>query len=180
MDTMVAILAFIVAIVSSLLLVNLLKKTMSAPPKAFNISINLSALGKICEESEDGHIDFLVLPEGEYENIKKMIEGGEQLAQAKLNKQTLLKIAYSSMEGSKTIREIIPFHIKGSIEKNEALTEYELYIDAFCLLRNEERTFHTNGISAAWYQGQGINLGDHLAGLCRKAKGNKEDQKKQP
>ncbi|MDR0442722.1 MAG: hypothetical protein LBH44_04865 [Treponema sp.] len=147
----------------------------SAPGK----TIDLSALDKICEKIDDDKIDFWLMSKSDYENAKDEISESKKPPPALLKSSKPVKIEYTDHKGIKTVRGIIPFRINGYIDSyEEQFKEYEFYIDAFCLLRHQERSFHTNGISAAWIGGRKINLGDYLADLCRKTKEYEEAVKR--
>jgi hypothetical protein len=131
--------------------------------------ISLSAFDKICKKSEDGGVDFEPISKDDYDTIKALVDEGRPLTPDLLKRNPPVKILYVDTKEEKTIREIILYRIVGSIDQNKDGTkEYDFNIEAHCLLRNGERSFHTNGISAAWFQGREINLGDYLADLYHK------------
>jgi hypothetical protein len=155
----------------------LLKKLRSgsAPSKDLPVSkrsIDLSVFDKICKKDGDnGKIDFLSLSESDNSSIKDLLSQMEPLTPELLRRNPPITIAYSDTKDEKTTRDIIPYRVIGSVDYNDDGTkEYDFYIEAYCLLRNDERSFHTNGISAAWLQGKEINLGDYLAELYRQSK----------
>jgi hypothetical protein len=127
---------------------------------------------EICKnEGVDGKIDFQPLSEDDNnEIIKFLFSEKKPLTQELLKRNPPVRIVYLDHKDEKTIRDIIPFRIIGSVDVDEekGTKEYDFYIEAYCLLRNQERSFHTNGISAAWHQGRENNLGDYLAALYRK------------
>jgi hypothetical protein len=134
--------------------------------------IDLSMFDRICKKDGDnGKIDFWPLSEADNSLIKDTLSQLEPLSPELLKRIPPVKIAYVDSKDINTIREIIPFRVVGSVDHHkDGTNEYDFYIEAYCLLRNEERSFHANGISAAWYQGREINLGDYLADLYRKWK----------
>jgi hypothetical protein len=134
--------------------------------------IDLSVFDKICrKEGDNGKIDFWPLPESDNSLIKDMLSQLEPLTPELLKRIPSVKIAYLDSKDIETIRDIIPYRVVGSIDYHkDGPNEYDFYIEAYCLLRNEERSFHVNGISAAWHRGSEINLGDYLADLYRKSK----------
>ena len=142
------------------------------PPS--NTPIDLSALDKIYEKIEKRDIDFWLLTDSNYERIREKFDNGNPLTAAMIERNNPVKIAYTDNNGNKTTRDIIPYRMNGYISDEDGEKTYDFFIEAFCLLRNEERSFHTNGILAAWFQGQEINLGDYLAELCKKSKDYKE------
>jgi hypothetical protein len=139
---------------------------------ASNTPIDLSVFDKICEEEgDDGKIDFQPISEDDKIMISALFSRERPLTRDLIKRNPSFKIAYTDNKGEKTVRDIIPHRIVGYvIECKNGTKEYDFYLEAFCLLWNQERSFHTNGISAAWYQGREINLGDHLATLYRKTK----------
>jgi predicted DNA-binding transcriptional regulator YafY len=153
-------------------------KKRSVP--ASNTAIELSALDEICRSTEtDKNIDFFFLSDSEYKNICDTLGEEKILTLSILHRHHPIKIVYSDIKGHETVRDIIPYRINGYIAQNDDGTkDYDFFIEAFCLLRNEERSFHTNGITAAWNHGHEINLGDYLADLCRNTKEYKETVKK--
>jgi hypothetical protein len=134
--------------------------------------IDLSVFDKICvEDGDDGKIDFEPISEDDKIMISALFSKQRPLTPELLKRNSSFRIVYTDNKGEKTVRDVIPHRIVGSILRNKDGTkEYDFYIEAFCLLRNQERSFHTNGISAAWYKGSEINLGDYLASLYRKYK----------
>ena len=143
-------------------------KQAAVSKKTPNKGIDLSAFDEICEK--DGEVDFWPLPGNDYQSIKELLDADQPISPALLSRNKPIKIAYTDNKHVKTIRDIIPFRIIGSIDKAGGTTEYDFYVEAFCLLRNGERSFHTNGISAAWVNGKESNLGDYLADLYDKSK----------
>jgi hypothetical protein len=139
---------------------------------ASDTQINLSVFDRICkEEGDDGKIDFQPISEDDKIMMSALFSKERPLTRDLLRRNPSFKIAYTDNKGEKTARDIIPHRIVGYvIENKDGTKEYDFYIAAFCLLRNQERSFHTNGISAAWHQGREINLGDYLATLYRKTK----------
>jgi hypothetical protein len=132
--------------------------------------ISLSAFDDIClKEGDDGMVDFKPISEDDNIMIKALFSRGRPLTRELLRRNPIIRIAYTDNKGEKTVRDMMPHRIVGSVILNtDGTKEYDFYIEAFCLYRNQERSFHTNGISAAWYRGLEINLGDHLASLYRK------------
>jgi hypothetical protein len=131
--------------------------------------INLSAFDKICKKEESGGVDFEPISKDDYDTIKALIDEQRPLTPDLLKRNPPVKIVYTDTKEDKTVRDIIPYRVVGSIEHTEDGTkEYDFYIEAHCLLRNQERSFHTNGITGAWFQGREINLGDYLATLYHK------------
>jgi hypothetical protein len=137
-------------------------------------SIDLSVFDQICKnEGKDGKVDFNPLSEEDNTMIKDLLSQQKPLPPDLLKRTSPIKIVYSAQGGEKTIREIIPHRVIGSVDVDEDGTkEYDFYIEAYCLLRNNERSFHTNGISAAWFQGRENNLGNYLATLYRQCRKN--------
>jgi hypothetical protein len=167
---------FVFVAISICFFVLLLKKSSSAPvsasapdgDKAFPVSkkpINFSAFDPICKKV--GKIDFAPLSEEDNTEIKTLLSEQKPIPPILLKRNPPIKIAYTDFKGEKTIRDMIPNRIIGSIDVDHdtGIKEYDFYIEAYCLLRKQERSFHINGISAAWYHGRQINLGDHLATL---------------
>jgi hypothetical protein len=153
------------------------RKTSSVPTSPGNQTvldsktpINLSAFDKICKnEGVNGSVDFVPISKNDYDEIKALVDEQKPVTPDLLKRNPPVKIAYVDTKEEKTIRDIIPYRIVGSIDQNKDGTkEYDFNIEAHCLLRNGERSFHTNGISAAWFQGSEINLGDYLAALYHK------------
>jgi hypothetical protein len=135
--------------------------------------INLSMFDEICKkEGVEGKIDFQPLSEEENAEIKELFRKQKSLPSKMLKLHPPLKIAYTDVRNEETVRDIIPYRIIGSIDVDESdgTKEYNFFIEAYCLLRNQERSFHNNGISGAWYQGRESNLGDYLINLYRQCK----------
>jgi hypothetical protein len=141
--------------------------------------IDLSVFDKICKkEGVNGKVDFEPIPIDDNNTIKALIGEQKPLTPELLKRNPPVKIVYTDTKEDKTVRDIIPFRIVGSIDQDKDGTkEYDFYIEAYCLLRNQERSFHTNGISAAYYKGRENNLGDYLVALYRKpnTRRHKED-----
>ena len=132
------------------------------------VRIDLSAFDEICEL--EGEVDFWPLPGNDYQSIKDLLDEGQDISPSLLNRNPPIKIAYTDNKHVKSTRDIIPFRIIGSIDKAGGQKEYDFYVEAFCLLRKGERSFHSNGISAAWVRGKEANLGDYLAELYEQSK----------
>jgi hypothetical protein len=135
--------------------------------------IDLSVFDQICkDEGKDGKVDFGPLFEDDSQIIKDLFSQQRPLPSDLLKRYSPIKIVYSDHRGEKTVRDIIPYRVIGSVDIDEekGTKEYDFYIEAYCLLRNSERSFHINGISAAWFQGRENNLGNYLAALYRKCK----------
>jgi hypothetical protein len=152
----------------------ILRKSLSdsAPRhnKAFPVSktpINFSAFEPICKKV--GKIDFSPLTEVDNMEIKTLLSQQKPLPPKLLKRYPPIRIVYTDFKDEKTVRDMIPNRVIGSIDVDHdtGAKEYDFYIEAYCLLRKQERSFHKNGISAAWYHGREINLGDHLAALYR-------------
>jgi hypothetical protein len=134
--------------------------------------IDLSAFDKICKSEESGKVDFGPLSEEDNAIIKDLLSQQKQLPPNLLKRCSPIKIVYADHRGEKSVRNIIPHRVIGSIDVDEekGTKEYDFYIEAYCLLRNSERSFHANGISAAWFGGRENNLGSYLAALYRRCK----------
>jgi hypothetical protein len=135
--------------------------------------IDLSVFDKICKnEGEDGKIDFNPLSEEEKTTIMVLLNQQKPLPPNLLKQHPPLKVVYADHRGEKSVRDIIPHRVIGSVDIDEekGTKEYDFYIEAYCLLRNAERSFHVNGISAAWFQNRENNLGNYLATLYRQYK----------
>jgi hypothetical protein len=155
------------------------KKTAlaSAPGKSklpvSKTPVNLSMFDSICKkEGVNGKIDFRTLSEEEDAEIKELFRKQKPLTSKLLKQHPPLKIAYTDVKGEETTRDIIPSRIIGSvdIDESDGNKEYNFFIEAYCLLRNQERSFHNNGISGAWFQGRENNVGDYLLNLYRQSK----------
>jgi hypothetical protein len=124
-----------------------------------NTPIDLAAINKVCMEAgdkEEHDIDFWLTSDNIYETIT---ENGPTAAWLKNNPP--VRIVYTDKEGNKTVRDITPLRINGS-------PDWDFGINAYCHLRKDSRDFWVSKISAAWCQGEEINLGDYLAKLCKK------------
>jgi hypothetical protein len=134
--------------------------------------IDLSVFDEICEkEGDDGRVDFSPISEDDSIMIKALFSRERRLTRELLKRNPIVRIVYTDNKGEKTVRDMMPYRVVGSVLQNtDGTKEYDFYIEAFCLYRNQERSFHTNGISAAWSHGREINLGDYLASLFRKTK----------
>jgi hypothetical protein len=176
MDWGIVVIIVVAILVIAGLLFFFFRRASSAPKNQkildSDTPINLSVFDKICrEEGDDGKIDFQPVSEDDKIMMSALLSRERPLTRDLLRRNPSFKIAYTDNKGEKTARDIIPHRIVGYvIENRDGTKEYDFYIEAFCLLRNKERSFHTNGISAAWYQGREINLGDHLATIYRKTK----------
>jgi hypothetical protein len=135
----------------------------STIPTASSTPIDLTSMKQVCMEAGDeGDIDFYLVSDSVYQ---KITDTGP--TPSWVEKNPPVKIEYTDNKGNKTIRDITPLRINGGI-MNEETYDLEFGIDAYCHLRKEERSFWTSKISAAWRQGEEINLGDYLAKLCKK------------
>jgi hypothetical protein len=135
--------------------------------------INLSMFDRICKtDGIDGKIDFQPLSEEDNTTIKELFRLRKTLTPKLLKQHPPIKVVYTDVRNEETVRDIIPYRIIGSIDVDESAgtKEYNFFIEAYCLLRNQERSFHNNGISGAWYQGRENNLGDYLMGLYQQCK----------
>jgi hypothetical protein len=150
----------------------------SAPPEKVKLPvsetpIDLSMFDEICKnEGVDGKIDYQPLSEDDDAAIKELFRKQKTLTSKLLKQYPPVKIAYTDVRNEETVRDIIPRRIIGSVDLDESdgTKEYNFYIEAYCLLRNQERSFHSNGISGAWYQGRESNFGDYLLNLYRQCK----------
>jgi hypothetical protein len=175
MDWVIFVIIVLAVLVIALLLFFFFKRASIVSDKSQKIlesdtPIDLSVFDKICkEEGDDGKIDFQPVSEDDKIMMSALFSKERPLTRDLIRRNPCFKIAYTDNKGEKTARDIIPHRIVGYvIENKDGTKEYDFYIEAFCLLRNQERSFHTNGISAAWLQGREINLGDYLATLYRK------------
>jgi hypothetical protein len=135
--------------------------------------INLSMFDSICKkEGVNGKIDFQPLSDEENTEITELFRKQKPLTPKLLKLHPPIKIAYTDVKNEETVRDIVPHRIIGSVDLDESdgTKEYNFFIEAYCLLRNQERSFHNNGISGAWYQGRESNLGDYLLNLYRQCK----------
>jgi hypothetical protein len=135
--------------------------------------IDLSVFDQICkDEGKDGKVDFMPLSEEDNTTIIDLLSQKKPLPSDLLKRCSPIKIVYLDHRGEKSVRDIIPHRIIGSVDIDEekGAKEYDFYIEAYCLLRNGERSFHVNGISAAWFQNRENNLGNYLAALYRQCK----------
>ncbi|MDR0474846.1 MAG: hypothetical protein LBH43_14375 [Treponema sp.] len=137
-----------------------------------NTPIDLSAFDKLCRKKDGSSEQVFIEPLTKEADlmIQSLFKQHKTLPPELLKKNPPVKIVYTDNKDVKSIREIIPYRIVASvdIDQETGTKEYDIYIEAYCLLRNQERSFHTNGISAAWFQGREINLGNYLASLYRK------------
>jgi hypothetical protein len=152
-----------------------LASTSGGKPKlpASKTPINLSMFDSICKkEGVNGKIDFQPLSDEENAEIKELLRMQKTLTPKLLKLHPPIRIAYTDVKNEETVRDIVPHRIVGSVDVDETdgSKEYNFFIEAYCLLRNQERSFHVNGISAAWYQGRENNFGDYLIGLYRACK----------
>jgi hypothetical protein len=182
MDWGIAIIVVVVILLIVFLLFFFFRRasSSSAPVRDQKITrsetpIDLSAFDKIClKEGDDGKIDFQPISEDDKIMMSALFSRERPLTRDLIRRNPSFKIAYTDNKGEKTARDVIPHRIVGYvIENKDGTKEYDFYIEAFCLLRNQERSVHTNGISAARYRGGEINLGDYLATLYRKNKKKK-------
>jgi hypothetical protein len=171
----IIVLAILVLVLLSVFLMKSFKNKSSALIKNQEIPvsetpISLSAFDEIClKEGDDGTVDFKPISEDDNIMIKALFGRQRPITRELLRRNPIVRIAYTDNKGEKTVRDIMPYRVVGSVVLNtDGTKEYDFYIEAYCLYRNQERSFHTNGISAAWYRGLEINLGDYLANLYRK------------
>jgi hypothetical protein len=137
--------------------------------------IDLSVFDKICEDEKDGKVDYTPISEEAKTIISDLLGQQKSLPPNLLKQYSPIKIVYADHRGEKSVRDIIPNRVIGSVDVNEEGTkEYDFYIEAYCLLRKGERSFHVNGISAAWVQGRESNLGNYLATLYKQCKENEK------
>jgi hypothetical protein len=152
-------------------------KTSQKGPKipVSKTPIDLSVFDKICKEEEDGKVDYTPLSEEAKTIITDLLNQQKPLPPNLLKQYSPIKIVYLDHRGEKSVRDIIPNRVIGSVDVDEEGTkEYDFYIEAYCLLRKGERSFHVNGISAAWVQGRESNLGNYLAALYKQCKENEK------
>jgi hypothetical protein len=148
-------------------------KTSQKDPKipVSKTPIDLSVFDKICEDEKDGKVDYTPISEEAKAIITDLLNQQKPLPPNLLKQYSPIKIVYADHRGEKSVRDIIPNRVIGSVDVNEEGTkEYDFYIEAYCLLRKGERSFHVNGISAAWVQGRENNLGNYLATLYKQSK----------
>jgi hypothetical protein len=155
-----------------------LASAVPAPPEKSKLpvsetEIDLSMFDAVCKkEGVNGKIDFKTLSEEEDNEIKELFRKQKTLPSKLLKLHPPVKIAYTDVKNEETVRDIVPYRIIGSVDLDESdgTKEYNFFIEAYCLLRNQERSFHTNGISGAWFQGSENNLGDYLLNLYQQSK----------
>lgn len=143
--------------------------------------IDLLPLFKMSEEAgEPGEVERYDFLEADvFQKIMDQLYDEKTLTQAMLNQNPPIKIAYTDEDGFKTLHEIIPSGIDGYIvfdeDDDDVPKNYSyIYLDSICLTCRDENSFRATRISAAWFQGQEINLGNYLADLCRKTKHYKD------
>ena len=149
-----------------------------------SISFDYTEFLKLNEEiGNPDEIEFELLPDSEYDKISERLEGtednswtGKPLAPQMIEKYKPLTILYMNKNGTQSKYEIIPHKISSYMpsDNDDASKTCWITLVALPLPPHEEYEFNAKRILAAWCQGQEINAGEYLAGLCRKT----EDYKK--
>jgi len=160
------------------------KKSLIPITPTSNTPIDLSALCKVSIDSGDeGYLGrYYFLSDDEEERIDDFLYEKKPFTLSMLKKHPPVKIVYNSPDGTQPVYEIIPHGVDGHLvydedeEKPENCTS--ITISGIDLASNETQEFDAIRISSAWLKGEEINLGDYLAGLCRKSAEYKEKAQK--